>query len=253
MLWRSVEDPQLHFALETLAYFVGARLYWQQARGTPQPPMGDRLLLLGCVLMGALFGSKALHLAHHLDWLLDQHDPQAWLAGKSILGGFLGGTLGAEIGKQLIGWRPATGDGWVLPITVGLAIGRLGCQLSGTWDQTYGIPTTLLWGWDYGDGIARHPTALYEILLVIIAWSLTRLTMLQGHPGARFALFFGLYCLIRLLLEFLKPPFGLAAGDDLPISLYHGLTAIQWTAIFGMVWYSLLLAHRLHQKEVVNG
>lgn len=250
IIWHSSSNPELHFALEAAAYLVGARIYWRVAATVPTPPKGDRLLLLGCTLMGALLGSKALHIMHHLSYLLSQAQPQGWLAGKSILGGFIGGTLGAEIGKKAIGWQPATGDAWVAAITVGMLIGRLGCQLSGTWDQTYGIPTTLPWGWDYGDGIPRHPTAMYEMLLIAGAYFVTRLPAIRQHPGARFALFVDSYCVIRLFLEFLKPPFGRAAADDLPIMLYGGLTAIQWAAILGMVWFTLLLVYRLRQQEV---
>ena len=54
------------------------------------------------------------------------------------------------------------------PIVLGLVIGRVGCQLSGLWDQTSGNATRLPWGWNHGDGILRHPVAAYEIVCVVI-------------------------------------------------------------------------------------
>jgi phosphatidylglycerol---prolipoprotein diacylglyceryl transferase len=45
---------------------------------------------------------------------------------------------------------------------LGIAIGCIGCLLAGLGDQTHSIPTGVAWGWDFGNGINRHPVALYE-------------------------------------------------------------------------------------------
>lgn len=247
----STAGPQAHFFFEALAYLVGGRLYWRAAKGHAPGDWGDRLLLLGLTVFGALLGSKLLHVAQHFEYLMARADLESWLAGKSILGGFLGGTLGAELGKRLIGWRAPTGDAWVPALAAGLVLGRLGCQLSGTWDQTYGTPTALPWAWEYGDGIGRHPTALYEIVLVLAAYTASRAQRLRAHAGASFAAFMLAYCLIRLGLEYLKPPFGPAAADALPATLHAGLSAIQWAALLGLTWYGLLLRRRLIPRRGV--
>jgi hypothetical protein len=44
------------------------------------------------------------------------------------------------------------------------------------------------------------------------------------------------YCLLRFLIEFLKPPFGAAAPGAVPIDRLAGLTAIQWTGLAGAAW-----------------
>ncbi len=69
--------------------------------------------------------------------------------------------------KKWIGVRQSTGDSFVLSVLWGTAIGRVGCFLTGLSDRTYGIATTLSWGIDFGDGVARHPTQLYEIGFLI--------------------------------------------------------------------------------------
>jgi prolipoprotein diacylglyceryltransferase len=241
----SLPGREAHFVLEMLAYFVGARLYWAQARRQPRPAAWiDRMALVAGAVFGAALGSKLLHVFEHLPFLLAQGTPELWLGGKSVLGGFIGGTLGVEIAKRLTGWRTPTGDAWVPALAAGLMIGRVGCQLSGLWDQTFGIPTTLPWGWDYGDGIARHPTAAYEILLLAGLYLGLR-GRFTATPGARFATFLAGYCVIRLGLECLKPPFGPAPADTLPVALYAGLTAIQWAALSGLAGYVLMFVHRL--------
>jgi phosphatidylglycerol---prolipoprotein diacylglyceryl transferase len=243
----SSESRLPHLLCETLAYFIAARLYWRASAGGRQPPPTDRFLLLASAILGAAIGSKSLHVLEHLPALRDAADRSLWLAGKSVLGGFLGGTLGVEIAKRAIGWRVPTGDAWVAAIAAGLIIGRLGCQLSGTWDLTYGTPTTLPWAWNYGDGIGRHPTAAYEMLAVAALYAVVHSRWVLA-PGARFAALLGGYAGIRFVLEFFKPPFGAPAEGSLPVAMYAGLTAIQWAAIVGMIWFGLLFQRRVQQS-----
>ena len=58
--------------------------------------------------------------------------------------------------------------------------------------------------------------------------------------------------MIRLLLEWLKPPFGpvtvAEVAATLPVARYAGLTAIQWTALSGLGGYLALLRHRLQAR-----
>ena len=243
-LLHSTTGPHAHLVFEAAAYAVAARVYWARARQVPQPAaLLDRWRLLACVLFGAAVGSKALHAFEHLAYFLHAGSRWEFLAGKSILGGLIGGTLGAEAGKAWIGWRASTGDAWVPAIAVGLIVGRIGCQLSGLWDETYGTPTSLPWGWDYGDGIPRHPAALYEIVAVALCWLLAG--RVPARPaGARFAAFLGGYCLIPLGLEFFKPPFGGDPHAGIPVQAWGGLTAIQWTAIAGCLAYARLYGYR---------
>lgn len=234
--FHSFANPSLHFILEAIAYFIAAQIYWRTTRNYPQPKKIDGLLLIGFAILGAFLGSKLLHILEHLPYLKTQPFPSPqWLSGKSVLGGFLGGTLAVEAGKKIIGWRISTGDAWVLPLAVGLVIGRLGCQLSGLEDLTYGIPTHASWGWDYGDGVLRHPTSLYEIV-GLLALSLSSRTIPKQWLGVRFDVFLAGYCFLRVGLEFLKPPFGGDMGM-LPVALYGGLTAIQWAGILGGLYF----------------
>ena len=136
--------------------------------------------------MGAVIGSKLL------GWI--QHPAEAWahrldaawlLGGKTIVGGLLGGLVGVELAKLGIGERRSTGDLFALPLCLGIALGRVGCFLAGLADHTYGVPTALPWGVDFGDGIRRHPTQLYEIAVLglIAVWLVTaRPRVVAGTP-----------------------------------------------------------------------
>jgi prolipoprotein diacylglyceryltransferase len=241
----SLSGQAPHFLLELLAYAVGARLYWSAARSQPMPAdLGDRLALIAGAACGAFAGSKLLHVLEHLPALVEANELVLWMAGKSLLGGLLGGTLGVELVKRSIKWTRPTGDAWVGALAAGIMVGRVGCQLSGLWDLTYGGPTSLPWAWDYGDGIGRHPTAAYEIVLVGLLWAaLARWR--TAAPGARFAAFILGYCAIRFGLELMKPPFAGPAPGTLPVALYAGLTAIQWAALGGAAYFAASLRRRL--------
>ena len=246
----SLPGTSAHFVLEICAYAIGAQIYWRAAGAQVLPPArGDRLSLLAGAIVGAFIGSKLLHLAEHLPALLQANDAALWLAGKSLVGGLLGGTLGVELAKRHIGWTRPTGDAWVPALAAGIIIGRMGCQVSGLWDLTYGSPTSLPWAWDYGDGIGRHPTALYEMLLVALLWAGVTVAI-KAAPGARFAAFLLGYCVIRFGLELMKPPFGSTQEATLPVATYAGLTAIQWAAAAGAAYFASSLHKRLARSAL---
>jgi phosphatidylglycerol:prolipoprotein diacylglycerol transferase len=85
----------------------------------------------------------------------------------------------------------------LLSLSVGHALGRLGCFLAGC---CYGHKTSLPWGvWMHGEH--RHPTQLIEALgLFGLAWFLK-----QKGPGAKsLIIYFLFYGTLRLLVESLR-------------------------------------------------
>jgi phosphatidylglycerol:prolipoprotein diacylglycerol transferase len=190
-----------------------------------------RLQLAVAAVIGGALGSK-------LSGLLE--DPALWgdplqlLAGKSIVGGLLGGLVATELAKLRLGVTVATGDLWVRPLWVGMAIGRVGCFLAGVTDGTHGLPSTVPWAMDLGDGVPRHPTALYELgFLVILGVSLSRLSL--PAQGDRFKLFLASYLAFRLLVEELKP--GLVP--------WWGLSGIQVLCVAGLGYYAIWMGRRV--------
>ena len=222
----------VHLLCEVLAYTLGYRLYTRLRAGhTDAINEAHRQWIFVGAAAGALLGSRLLGLLEHPAQLL--HPPGGWLyyfTNKTIVGGFLGGLIGVELTKKRLGVTASSGDLMVFPLLLGLAIGRLGCFLSGLEDGTYGTATTLPWGIDFGDGMRRHPTNLYEILFLAALGLLLGLLERRGPlaDGRRFQLFLSGYLLFRLLVEFVKPT---AALPGL------GLTAIQWACVAGLGYY----------------
>jgi phosphatidylglycerol:prolipoprotein diacylglycerol transferase len=226
-----------HVLLESAAFVVGGLLYWRGPNArTPTPEAMSRWAVVAGAALGAAIGSRALYVVQY--WSALQGQPWSlWLGGKTLVGALLGGLVGVELAKLAVGWRESTGNGFVTPLLVAVVIGRLGCQLSTVTDQTYGNPTTMPWGWDFGDGVPRHPTSLYEIAgLAALAWLVYRPRF--GHePGDRFRVFMMGYLLLRFALEFLKPPFGPTAAGALSPDSWGPLSAIQWACLAGLAYY----------------
>jgi phosphatidylglycerol:prolipoprotein diacylglycerol transferase len=223
----------LHTVFEMLAYAVGFRLFLRERRRLALPalndPDGSVAIGVGAIV-GAALGAKLAFwiddpfaaFAHFPDW-------RHLLEGKSIVGALLGGLIGVEVAKHVTGIRESSGDAFVRPLAVGMMIGRVGCFLAGLPDHTYGNPTTLPWGVDFGDGVPRHPTQIYEIVF-LIAW----LALLETRgralteSGDRFRLFMMGYLMFRLLVDAIKP---------VPYAYAFGLCGIQLLCIAGLAYY----------------
>lgn len=181
-------------------------------------------LLVGLAAGGLLLGTWNLHLAGG-DGI-----------AKSVLGGIAGAILAAESFKHWHGIRRSTGLYFVPGLAVLIVVGRIGCFFGGLDDFTYGTPTTLPWGVDFGDGVARHPVQLYEsaAMLLFLVWLLVDYPLRPAAwRRAGFYWFVLAYAGQRLWWEFLKP---------YPEVLF-GLNLFQWTCI-GLIAYAWAMLYR---------
>jgi prolipoprotein diacylglyceryltransferase len=219
-----------HQVFELLAYFVGFQVFLRQrrSRGDVVAPR-VRWSVLAAAIVGGAIGSKLLFwLEDPSETLFRLDDPMYLLAGKSVVGGLIGGLAAVELTKKLLGVTGRTGDLFAVPLAIGIAIGRIGCFLEGLPDRTFGTATSLPWGVDFGDGIARHPTQLYEALfLAALAIALTAAARRPHPDGHVFRLFMMAYMAFRVLVDAIKP--------DPPLAL--GLSAIQWAALLTLGYY----------------
>jgi prolipoprotein diacylglyceryltransferase len=224
----------LHTVFEVLAYAVGFQVFLRERRRLAPPGLAsaDSSVAIGVgAIVGAALGAKlAFWIDDPLAAFANFPDWRHLLEGKSIVGALLGGLIGVEIAKRLSDVRTSTGDAFVRPLAIGMMIGRVGCFLAGLPDHTYGNPTSLPWGVDFGDGIPRHPTQLYEIVF-LIAWLMLLETRGRAlaESGDRFRLFMVGYLLFRLLVDAIKP---------VPYAYAFGLSGIQLLCIAGLAYYA---------------
>jgi prolipoprotein diacylglyceryltransferase len=198
-----------HALFDLLSYTVGAQVYWWLHRTgkVERHPFEQMMWVIVGMTGGAMAGAKLLAWAESWPVFIAHYNELAvWLGGKTIVGGLLGGWIGVEIAKRCIGMKRSTGDAVVFAVLVGIAIGRIGCFLTGVSDATCGTSSSVPWGIDMGDGIRRHPTQLYEIaFLVILGTFLWRLRRVRLPDGTIFRLFMAGYLLFRFAVEFIKP------------------------------------------------
>jgi len=221
-----------HIFFELLGWVVGFSLMFFLRREKDEFTIEERSWLILAAVVGAIFGAKFLAWLQHPEHTLDAfyNNPAMLIGGKTMVGGLLGGLFAVEFAKKALGITKSTGDVYVYPLIVSISIGRIGCFFTGLDDATYGIASNLPWAVDFGDGITRHPTQLYEILFLAIlgigirAYSRDNIEM---KSGAMFRYFMMGYLAWRLVIDGLKP-------GDFEILF---LTPIQWACIGGLVYY----------------
>lgn len=232
-LWRRRVEPLIamviHSLFDLLALLTALAVHCLVplvSPGMPPEPWRAHRLYIAAGSLGAtagayLFGSGNL-----------------WLSGvpgvaRSIEGAIAGAIVGIEALKWHAGLRGSTGLRLVAPLAAAIAVGRIGCFSAGLDDMTYGTPTALPWGVDFGDGIPRHPVQLYESLSMLAFLAVFAALLHRGGETGRrtgFYLFVGVYAAQRFAWEFLKP-YGTVVG---PFNVFHllSLVLIAYAAIF---------------------
>ena len=172
----------------------------------------EGFLIIGIAGVSGIVGARLYHVLESPRELLA--DPSLLISrfGFAWFGGFLGGFVALfflakhyriPVLEFLDLCSPAA--------TVGYAIGRIGCLLSG--DGDYGVPTKLPWGMSFPNGVVPttervHPTPIYEfliwMLIAVILWQLGKRTLGREAPGRVFCAYLILTGLARFLIEFIR-------------------------------------------------
>ena len=196
--------PRLAYSLFML---LGLTVFLLVRRSVPKPagvaalPWTHQLALAIAAFIGGVFGAKLPFVfASAASWWSDA----AWLAdGKTIMTGLGGAYLAVEVVKWFLGIHVKTGDTFALPLALAMAVGRWGCFCNGC---CYGVPTTATWGVDFGDGVPRHPTQIYESLFHATMACVILYVMLKGWiPTHRLQLYLIAYCVYRFATEYIRP------------------------------------------------
>ena len=191
-------------------------------------------------LAGGLIGARLVWIVENLDQVNGDFFGSIFTgSGLVWYGGAAGGALFVIIWAR---WRgcldAATFDLAAVPLAVGYAIGRIGCQLAG--DGDYGKAWDGPWAMGYPDGTVPtapgetvHPTPIYETLVMglvaLLLWNLCD----RVRPGVLFALWLLLAGLERFLVELVRRNDIAALGLTLPQlqSLAMIIGALIWLAV----------------------
>ena len=237
-----------------LMYILGFGVAWWLGRRRAARPGSDwtaeqvdDLIFYGAlgVIIGGRLGSI---LFYNFDaWL---RDPvmllRVWEGGMSFHGGLLGVMLamwfyGRKLGRGF--W--AVTDFLAPIVPLGLAFGRIGNFING---ELWGKPTDVPWAFVV-DGVARHPSQLYQaalegVLLFVLLWFYSATRPPRMAVSGAFALGYGVF---RFLVEFVRLP-----------DAHIGYLAFGWLTmgqlltipLIGLGIVLLWLAYRPAQREV---
>jgi len=199
-------NPSYHLIFDALAWAtgfgVGIALYrWRLKEITTEVARVADGGYFASLVAGAVLGASAggAPAASH------RATGHRWRPAERLL---VGAIVAVELYKLARGIRQTTGIVFVGPFAAGVAVGRWGCLFAGLPDQTFGVPTSLPWAVDLGDGIARHPVQIYEsaaMALFFVAFVLGLRVRADWAMRQGFYWMAIVYGAQRFVWEFFKP------------------------------------------------
>lgn len=220
-----------HPVIESVGIFMAMRYYYYLKRKEPRKTTFkiSAAILIGATA-GALFGSKFIgNLENPHTLFYEPFSLKRFWTNNTIVGGLAFGLIGVELAKKCVNHKESTGDMILFPLILAMIIGRIGCFLTGIYEQTYGLPTQSIFGMHLGDEYLRHPVALYEIAFLILLWFvLKRIIKSKKHPsGFAFQVFMMCYFAFRFCLDFIKPK----------VDIFAHLSTIQYVSLCVIIYY----------------
>ena len=246
-------------ALVGLGVLIGA---WVAARDVERwgVPREETYQLATRMVVAGIIGSRVTWVLSHLDEIDSPIDVIAiWEGGIQFSGGFIAAiVIGFPTFRRWSPWlRWRSLDGYALGLTIGLAIGRIGCYSVG---EHFGRTTDFFLGTTYegggtqesfiGDeplveGMTFHNTALYEFghLLALFALMVALRARARARdrelpPGTIMGLFVLWYGVGRFATDLLR------VNDETVL----GLTGAQWMSVVLVpvgLWVLLRVRHRV--------
>ena len=196
-----------------VAFLFGTWLALQEARRLHLDE--DRVVTVILVaLVSGVLGARMLYVLEHVAEFRREWGSvlALWQGGLTLYGGMVAGVFGGLLMARRLGlpiW--VTADALTPSLTIGGAIGRVGCFMNGC---CYGRPTRLPWGVTFPPesfaglefGNAKiHPSQLYfslaGVVLFAAVWVLRKR---MSTPGTLFWLSLMLYGLVRIPLDFTR-------------------------------------------------
>lgn len=225
----------IHPVLEWIGIFLGMRLYaFLKKNNRSNLSSTQSLSIIIGALIGALIGSKIIGTLENLWAIFEAKNPFLYFwTSNTIVGGLAFGILGVECTKKIIKYNESTGDLMVYPLILAMIIGRIGCFLTGVFENTFGNPTDFIFGMYLGDSHLRHPVALYEIVFLICFVFINHYISknIVFPSGFLFQFFMLNYFTFRFFLDFIKPK----------LNIILNLSTIQLTCLTMILYYVTLI------------
>ncbi len=226
----------LYFAAFVVAWFLLPRL---QKYRSLSLSMDEWSSIISAAVIGVILGGRLGYVLFYAPLYYLQHPLEifeVWKGGMASHGGFIGVALALYYVLRKKSWDEILriGDIIVIPVAIGLGLGRLGNFIN---LELYGTVTSLPWGMNFpgAEGL-RHPIQLYDFIAMMLIALILFLHLRTKQPsGKTGALFLILYSIVRILIEFIRDQAGV------PVYL---LTEGQWLTVPVLVIGLLLAINR---------
>ena len=197
-----------------LAFLTAWRsLYLRIEAAEKDPALAERICFWAAI--GGILGARLFYIASFpREFLADPLGAVFGGAGFVFYGGLIGGFIGVSILLKRSGHNLLEFADYIsVPLTLGYAVGRIGCQLSG--DGDYGIESTLPWAMSYiqgvvptAPGVRVHPSPVYETLFALFSAIILIRMEQKGAASLKPGFIFGAYLLLaslgRFFVEFVR-------------------------------------------------
>ena len=221
------------YGLMYLTAFASAWLLgrWRISHGKTRLTLKDLEDIIFYGVLGVIVGGRLGYVVFYKPIYYLSHPVEIfylWEGGMSFHGGLLGVLAMVTWLARSRKYKWLEVSDFVAPlIPLGLAAGRLGNFING---ELWGRPSTLAWAMVFpqsGDGIARHPSQLYQLgleglLLFALVWWFANKPRPTGQVSAVFMMGYGFF---RFIAEYAREP------DDFLGLLTAGLSMGQWLSL----------------------
>ena len=189
-----------------MAYFIIDYFAKKKKISLSKDNIADFLLY---IIIGTVLGARVFYvIIYNLPFYLSNPFEiiAVWHGGLSFHGGLTGAVIAAFYfckRKKIDFYEIA--DITVIPLALGLALGRIGNFING---ELYGRITNVPWAVRFPDAEGfRHPSQIYasfkDFLIFIVLWKLSDKKLPKGFI---FWLFVAMYSALRFIVEFFRQP-----------------------------------------------
>ncbi len=222
----------------SLGIIVGFIVYKHLSAQDKKMSDNSFIVLIAAFIGGVLGAKLPIWIMHFREIVQALPDIRPILAGRTITGGLVGGTLAVIFTKRKLGIKEKKGNFFAPAIAIGVAIGRVGCLLRGC---CYGHETCLPWGIELGDGVMRHPTQIYEIIFMLIMFAVLMKLRKKAKPGFLFYLLMTSYFSFRFIEEYLRESV-----------YYYGFTLFQYISVGALLFINVKYILEKKRRECVK-
>lgn len=223
-----------------IAYFLLIHLAKKRELNLNREDIADFFLYL---IVGIILGSRIFYvILYNLPYYLANplEIIAIWHGGLSFHGGLIGAVIAGFYfckRKKIDFYEIA--DIIVIPLALGLALGRLGNFING---ELYGRITNIPWAVKFPDAPGfRHPSQIYESFKnLLIFFTLWTIKDKKFPKGFLFWLFVIMYSALRFIIEFFRQP-------DEQLGFIIGLTMGQILSIV-MFFVGLVFMYKIYKK-----